>query len=110
MSETPPLVDLANLDQLYWHTDLPVATVAAQVGLPTGSLHTHVTPLPAGVACYRCGEPLLFTSRSTRDGQRLRCRACGCSRRSPTEREHRRRSKRRPLGLVGQSLILVRDG
>jgi hypothetical protein len=109
MSETPSVVDLANLDRLYWHTDLPVATVAARVGLPARSLHTHATPLPAGVACYRCGDPLQFTSRSQRDGQRLRCGECGCSRRSPNERGARRRSPP-PLGLVGQSLILVRDG
>jgi hypothetical protein len=110
MSETPSPVDLADLDRLYWHTDLPVATVARRVGLPSGRLHHHVTPLPAGVPCYRCGDPLLFTSRSQRDGQRLRCRECGCSRRSPNERDHGWRSKRCPLGLVGQSLILVRDG
>lgn len=110
MSETPSLVDLAKLDRLYWHTELPVATVAARVGLPARSLHTHVTPLASGVACYRCGDPLLFTSRSTRDGQRLRCPQCGCSRRSPNERGHRRRSPPPPLGIVGQSLILVRDG
>ncbi len=110
MSETPSLVDRANLDRLYWHTDLPVATVARQIGLPARSLHQHVTPLPAGVTCYRCGDPLLFTSRSQRDGQRLRCRECGCSRRSPNERRDRRWSPRPPLGLVGQSLILVRNG
>jgi hypothetical protein len=110
MSETPSMVDLANLDRLYWHTDLPVATVAGRVELPARSLHQHVTPIPAGVACYRCGETLLFTSRAQRDGQRLRCRACGCSRRSPNERRDGRRAARPPLGLVGQSLILVRDG
>ena len=107
MSETPSLVDLAKLDRLYWHTDLPVATVAGRVGLPSRSLHQHVTPLPAGVACYRCGDPLVFTSRSERDGQRLRCRTCGCSRRSPHGRRDPRRSPRPPLGLVGQSLILA---
>jgi hypothetical protein len=110
MSETPSLVDRAKLDRFYWHTDLTVATVARRVGLPSRRLDQHVTPLPAGVACYRCGDPLVFTSRSQRDGQRLRCRACGCSRRSPNERRDRRRWPRPPLGLVGQSLILVRDG
>jgi hypothetical protein len=103
------LVEPANLDRLYWYTDLPVATIAARVGLPAGRLHQHVTPIRASVACYRCGEPLLFTSRAQRNGQRLRCRACGCSRRSPNDRD-RRRSRQPSLGVVGNSLVLVREG
>jgi hypothetical protein len=110
MSETPSMVDLANLDRLYWHTELPVAAVAGRIGLPARNLHRHVTPIPSGVSCYRCGEPLLFTSRTQRDGQRLRCSSCACSRRSPNEWGNRRQRERPPLVLVGQSLILVRDG
>ncbi len=113
MSETPSMVEVANvanLDRLYWHSELPLAVIARRVGLPARNLHQHVTPIPAGVTCYRCREPLVFTSRSQRDGQRLRCRECGCSHRSPNERGHRRRSKQRPLEPVGRSLILVRDG
>jgi hypothetical protein len=98
-----------DLDHLYWHTELPVAEIATMVGLPARSLHQHATPLSAGVSCYRCAEPLTFTSRAQRAGERLRCGTCGCSRRSPNARVRRRRS-RPPLGIVGHSIILLRGG
>ena len=40
-------------------------------------------PLEAGLACYRCGTGVTYTSRSTRDAARPRCPRCGCSRRRP---------------------------
>jgi hypothetical protein len=54
MSENPSMVDLANLDRLYWHTDQPVATIAGRVGLPARSLQQHVTPIPAWSRSTRC--------------------------------------------------------
>ena len=96
------------LDQLYWHTELTVADVARRVGLPARRLHQHVTPISAGVACYRCGDALTFSSRSQRDGERLRCSGCGSSRRNPSH-SSRRRSGNPPLGVVGGSMILVRE-
>ena len=97
-----------DLDHLYWHTELPVAEVATMVGRSARTLHQHVTPLPAGVTCYRCGDALTFASRAQRNGERLRCDACGCSRRSPNDRVRRRR-RAPPIGLVGRSIILVRE-
>jgi hypothetical protein len=112
MTEIPTSPDARpnpDLDHLYWHTELPVAEIARIVGRPARSLHQHATPLPAGLGCYRCGQPLMFTSRAQRAGERLRCDACGCSRRSPNDRTRRRRS-RPTLGVVGRSIILVREG
>jgi hypothetical protein len=101
----------SEIDHLYWETDLRVADAAAAVGLPAPSLHQHVTPRPAGVPCYRCGSELAFTSRSQRDGQRLRCDRCGCSRRNPApKRQPRRPEGSSDLALVGRSIIVVRDG
>ena len=74
----------SEIDRLYWETDVHVADAATALGLPARSMHQHVTPLPAGVRCYRCSTDLSFTSRTQRDGQRLRCDRCGCSRRNPT--------------------------
>jgi hypothetical protein len=94
---------MSELDQLYWHSDLPIAEVAARCGHPPAHLHRHATPLDAGLACYRCAAPLAYTSRSQRDGGRLRCR-CGCT-----------RSPRRPLldgsapGVVGGVVLAVRS-
>ena len=106
---TPAARPDPDLDYLYWHTELSVAEIAKRLGRPARSLHQHATSLPAGVGCYRCGEPLMFTSRAQRTGERLRCATCGCSRRSPNARARRWRS-RPPLGVVGTSIILVREG
>jgi len=101
----------SEIDRLYWATDVPVAEAALALGLPARSLHQHATPVPAGVPCYRCGAALTFTSRTQRDGQRLRCDRCGCSRRNPNPR-HRPRDPDGPsdLALVGRSVIVVREG
>jgi hypothetical protein len=95
---------MSELDQLYWHSEVPIAEVAARCGHPPAHLHRHVTPLPSGVACYRCASPLAFTSRSQRDGGRLRCR-CGCTRSSPVDR--RQRDGPMPV-VVGGVVLAVR--
>jgi hypothetical protein len=107
----PEHPDQSEIDRLYWQTEVTVAEAAAALGLPPRSMHQLVTPLPAGVHCYRCGTGLSFTSRSQRDGQRLRCERCGCSRRNPSpRRQPRRHDGPADLGLVGRSVIVVREG
>ena len=71
------------LDDLYWNTTLPVAAIADRCGIPASRLHLRVTPLEAGLACYRCRTGVTYTSRSTRDAARPRCPRCGCSRLDP---------------------------
>lgn len=97
----------AELDRLYWNTDLTVGDIAELVGLPATGLNRHASPLPADVRCYLCRNELAFTSRSQRSEQRARCYACGCSRRAGTHRHHRSIDWRdlRP----GGSLIVVRQ-
>jgi hypothetical protein len=73
-----------DLDDLYWNTTLPVAAIADRCGVPASRLHLRVTPLEAGLACYRCGTGVSYTSRSTRDAARPRCPRCGCSRVDPS--------------------------
>ena len=98
---------VAELDRLYWNTDLTVGDIAELVGLPATGLNRHASPLPADVRCYLCRNELAFTSRSQRSEQRVRCYACGCSRRAGTHRHHRSIDWRdlRP----GGSLIVVRQ-
>ncbi|MET0325532.1 MAG: hypothetical protein ABW219_09940 [Ilumatobacteraceae bacterium] len=101
----------SEIDRLYWETDVHVADAATALGLPARSMHQYVTPLPAGVRCYRCSTDLSFTSRTQRDGQRLRCGRCGCSRRNPNPKHQpRHRDGASDLALVGQSVIVVREG
>ena len=104
---------ISQLDHLYWNTDLPVAEIAERLGLPANQLSLYTTPQPAGVQCHLCHADLAFTSRSQRNGQRLRCRTCGCTRRHPeADRRHaaRHRVERwRELPANG-SVILARHG
>jgi hypothetical protein len=69
-----------DLDDLYWNTTLPVAAIADRCGVAVSRVHLRVTPLAAGLACYRCGTDVSYTSRATRDAARPRCPRCGCSR------------------------------
>jgi hypothetical protein len=73
----------ADLDDLYWNTNLPIAAIAERCGIPASRLHLRVTPIDAGLACYRCRTAVTYTSRSTRDAARPRCPRCGCSRIDP---------------------------
>ena len=70
----------AELDRLYWNTDLTVGDIAELVGLPATGLNRHASPLPADVRCYLCRNELAFTSRSQRSEQRVRCYACVATR------------------------------
>lgn len=92
----------ADLDELYWRGDLTVAEIADLVTLPARNLHRRVTPLDAGVTCYRCAGRLHYESRAQLDGWWLRCPACGTSRRNP-------RSPHRPMSgpaAVGGTVLV----
>ncbi len=104
---------ISQLDHLYWNTDLPVAEIAERIGLPANQLSLYATPQPAGVQCYLCHADLAFTSRSQRNGQRLRCRTCACTRRHPdADRRHaaRHQAERWQELPAKGSVILVRHG
>jgi hypothetical protein len=104
---------ISQLDHLYWNTDLPVAEIAERLGLPASQLSLYTTPQPAGVQCYLCRADLAFTSRSQRNGQRLRCRTCACTRRHPeADRRHaaRERLERWQELPANGSVILVHQG
>jgi hypothetical protein len=99
-----------DLDDLYWNTTLPVAVIADRCGIGASRVHLRVTPLEAGLACYRCGTPVSYTSRATRDAARPRCPRCGCSRTDPD-----RARGQRPDGLrlvrepVCGGVVIVHD-
>jgi len=96
-----------DLDHLYWHTDLPVATIATTTGVPAAGIHRVVTPLDAGLPCYRCGTAVTYASRAARAAARPRCPACGCSRRDPArERPHGAGLRLVPTTLGGVVVVL----
>jgi hypothetical protein len=97
------------LDDLYWNTDLATAAVAARCGVPAHRLHTRVAPLDAGLACYRCGTSLTYTSRSQRDSARPRCQQCGCSRSDPARARAEPDHPWRAAPTVVGGVVVVRD-
>ncbi len=101
----PDLLPDADLDRLYWETDLPVAHLARRFGLAVRDVHRAVHPVDSGVRCYFCATSLAFTSRSARSEHRLRCQHCGATRANPV---HADEAQRRRPAVVG-GLIVVRD-
>jgi hypothetical protein len=74
----------AALDDAYWNTSRTLISIAEEFGLRAGKdVGPAATPLPAGLNCWRCGEPIAFRNRTERrEGGRpcptMRCR-CGAT-------------------------------
>jgi len=66
----------AELDALYWGSDVKVPDLAARFGLEGRSVHKLVTPLPAGVECEDCGAEMVFATRGPRRSQSADCPPC----------------------------------
>lgn len=69
----------AELDALFWGSDMKVPDLAARFGLQGRSLHKLVTPVRAGVQCEDCGAEMIFTAR---DRRRVRFATCPTCRRA----------------------------
>ncbi len=100
---------MTELDDLYWHSELPVAEVAARCGVPAARLHARVTPLLTDLPCYRCGEPAAYTCRTQREDGRPRCQACRATRADPA-RAHSVRGRHTVASLVGGVIAMVDGG
>lgn len=69
----------AELDALFWGSNMKVPDLAERFGLQGRSLHKLVTPVRAGVACEDCGTEMIFTAR---DRRRVRFATCPTCRRA----------------------------
>ncbi len=78
----------AELDALFWGSDMKVPDLAERFGLPGRSLHRLVTPVRAGAACEDCGTEMIFTAR---DRRRVRFATCTTCRRASYLDRHSRR-------------------
>lgn len=65
------------VNRLYWETDGPVTRLAADLGVSRGTFYNHLEPIPATGKCARCGAPLYFRTRASRDSGAGHCEACG---------------------------------
>lgn len=66
----------AELDALFWESDVKVPDLAARFGLQGRSLHKLVTPVRAGVECEDCGAEMIFTARGRRRVRFATCPTC----------------------------------
>ena len=66
----------AELDALYWGSDVKVPDLAARFGLQGRSVHKLVTAVPARVDCENCGAEMVFTARDRRRIQFADCPSC----------------------------------
>lgn len=66
----------AELDALFWGSNMKVPDLAARFGLQGRSLHKLITPVRAGVACEDCGAEMIFTARDRRRVRFATCPAC----------------------------------
>lgn len=69
----------AELDALFWGSNMKVPDLAERFGLQGRSLHKLVTPVRAGAACDDCGTEMIFTAR---DRRRVRFATCPTCRRA----------------------------
>lgn len=74
-TDEPELVDRVN--QLYWSSGSTVDQIVSDLGIGRSTLYSSVRPQPAGIACEACGEPMMYTNRTSRDQGTATCSACG---------------------------------
>jgi DNA-directed RNA polymerase subunit RPC12/RpoP len=64
-------------NHLYWHSDETVEQLADRLGMSRNALYSAVRPVPVGVTCVECGDPLMFANRSSRAAGKAACETCG---------------------------------
>jgi len=87
MTTTESVDQQAVIDHRYWHTSQPVRSIAEEVGRTPQQITDSVTPLPAGVECWWCGQAVAFRRRRDRaDAQRRQpLTRCHCGALQPSQ-------------------------
>ncbi|MGE0159491.1 MAG: hypothetical protein AB7T31_08750 [Gemmatimonadales bacterium] len=67
--------DRAN--ELYWGSKLSVNQIAEALDLSKGALYELIRPLPADVACPRCGTEAVHPNRTAHERGLIVCLDCG---------------------------------
>lgn len=68
---------VAEVNRLYWETELPVTEMAERLGISRRTIYDMIVPLPVDEPCPECGGPLTYANRSARLSGEALCRACG---------------------------------
>jgi hypothetical protein len=61
---------------LYWHSEDTVEQLASRLGMSRKAVYAAVQPLDVGVTCTACGEPLVFSNRTSRAAGMANCLGC----------------------------------
>ena len=67
----------AEVNRLYWETDVSVGEIANRLGLSRRALYDALRGRPTGSACPACGAGLVYANRSRRDAGQATCPDCG---------------------------------
>jgi uncharacterized Zn finger protein (UPF0148 family) len=67
----------AEVNRLYWETDVSVGEIANRLGLSRRALYDAIRGRPTGSTCPACGAGLVYTNRSRRDAGQATCPDCG---------------------------------
>lgn len=67
----------AELNRLYWDSDLSVGDIADRLDLSRRALYDGIEPRPAGAPCPDCGEGLVFRNRTAQENGEAECPECG---------------------------------
>jgi len=67
----------AQVNRLYWESDLSVNGIGDEMGLSKGRLYDFLQPLPTGLGCPKCGGELGYENRTSRDRGIVACPRCG---------------------------------
>jgi len=67
--------DRAN--SMYWGSDLSVNQIAEKLDLSKGALYEMIRPLPAELACPRCGAEAVHPNRTALERGLIACLSCG---------------------------------
>ena len=74
--DSTPSATLERANELYWSSDRTVEEIARELQIGRSTLYAAVRPVPSGVECAACGEGMVFTNRSNRDGGTATCPSC----------------------------------
>lgn len=67
----------AEINRLYWESDLPVSELAERLDISRRSLYDRIDPQPADATCPECGGSMHYRNRTAAANRDAECAACG---------------------------------
>lgn len=107
--DSTPHSTLEQANELYWNSERTVEEITRELRLGRSTLYAGVRPIPAGMACPDCADPMVFTNRSNRDAGTATCPACTVEAHVTGEPAAQRREPEEALGDPGSRWSRWRD-